>query len=762
MNDVFKKEWELYRKVGARPAFRGVEKKNWPKGFDSPVKVGDVRIFADMNRPFAALVAEDRGKVGFRIVPVSPFTVPASAREMLVGERVYQLWNACVAARSFVERSWRVGTLTTDDVGEIAAAIAAVPSGARSKDETAAAYERAFAVSGGDFRDLTACAVGSKAGLWRRRTGWSIAAMLMLCCGIGGLWYQDVRMNRREADVRVDLPTRVAAPVANHREGDVRMAAERCKCKSTAACVDSVALIRSPVTMRSMCGIRTPRPVCCEPHVVSSRPSNERYATAEENEFLNPRSEPLSTFSLDVDTTSYTLMRSYLTESKRLPPKESVRIEEFVNYFKYDYPQPKGDEPIAVDCVLAACPWNAKHRLLRLGVQAKAVDETKLPPCNLTFLVDVSGSMMGEDCIELVKKALKMLVGKLRDEDHVAIVTYANDTAVRLPSVSGREKRAIGEVIDGLVANGGTAGGDGIQRAYAEAQKNFDKSANNRVILVTDGDFNIGISSPKELEEFIATKRESGVFLTVLGVGRGNYQDANMKKLANAGNGNYAYLDSLLEAKKVLLNEFGGTLMTVAKDVKVQIEFNPSEVEGYRLLGYENRLLKAHEFNDDKKDAGEIGAGHAMTAFYEIVPAGTDEKVGTVDPLKYQKSESAGKGELFTVKTRYKLPSAETSVLREQAHAAAELMRKEPSEDFRFASAVAEFALLLKDSKFKGEASYANLIERARNAKGVDREGLRAEFIRLAETAELMAKPVRTPSHKEKAESPDIAVDVDI
>ena len=799
MNDVFKKEWELYTAAGSRPQFRGLEKRVWTKGFDGPVQVGEIRVFADMNRPFVALVLESRGAVGFRIVPVSPFTVPASVREMLVGERVYQLWNACVAARSFVERSWRIETLAADDVGEIAAAVAAVPSGARSKDETAAAYERAFAVSGGDFRDLTACAVRSRTGLWCGRTGWSIAAMLMLCCGIVGLWYEDVRMNRREAegmkrtqvnmaydrklraetesidlekdnqgemespqvDVRVDFPKIACASAYNPREIEARRAAERCKSK--AACVDSVALIRSPVTMRSMCGSRTPRNVLGDSGVRWRReplPSSERYATADENAFLNPRGEPLSTFSLDVDTTSYALMRSYLTESKRLPPKDAVRIEEFVNYFKYDYPQPKGDEPFAVDCELAACPWNAKHRLLRLGVQAKTVDETKLPPCNLTFLVDVSGSMMGEDCIELVKKALKMLVGKLRDEDHVAIVTYANDTAVRLPSVSGREKRAIGEVIDGLVANGGTAGGDGIQRAYAEAQKNFDKNANNRVILVTDGDFNIGISSPKELEEFIATKRESGVFLTVLGVGRGNYQDASMKKLANAGNGNYAYLDSLLEAKKVLLNEFGGTLMTVAKDVKVQVEFNPSEVEGYRLLGYENRLLKAHEFNDDKKDAGEIGAGHVMTAFYEIVPAGTDEKVGTVDPLKYQKSENAGKGELFTVKTRHKLPNDETSVLRERAHTAAELMRKEPSEDFRFASAVAEFALLLKDSKFKGTASYANLIERARNAKGTDRDGLRAEFIRLAEAAELLSEPFEKP--KMKVRTPSVEVEVDI
>ena len=433
-------------------------------------------------------------------------------------------------------------------------------------------------------------------------------------------------------------------------------------------------------------------------------------------------------------------MRSSLNDRKRLPAKDSVRLEEFVNYFKYDYPQPQGKDPIAVDCELAACPWNAKHRLLRLGVRAKTVEEKNLPPCNLTFLIDVSGSMDYNNGLEMAKRGLKMLVGKLRDEDHVAIVTYANDVVVRLPSVSGREKAAICAVIDGLWAGGGTAGGAGIQLAYDEAKKNFDKKANNRVILITDGDFNIGISSPKELEEFIAEKRETGIFFTALGVGRGNYQDANMKKLANAGNGNYGFLDSPLEAKKVMMDEFGGTLLTVAKDVKVQVEFNPAEVEGYRLLGYENRKLEAKDFNDDKKDAGEIGSGHTMTAFYEIIPAGTGEMDAGTDPLKYQKRENAASAELMTVKLRYKLPDADESVLVEKAHAAAEMTRKEPSEDFRFASAVAECALLLEDSKFKGEASFAKLIERARDAKGADREGYRAEFIRLAEQAELLLK----------------------
>ena len=595
MNEVFKKEWKLYKAAGSRPQFRGLEKRVWPKGFDGPVQVGEIRVFADMNRPFVAPpVLESRDAVG-------------------------------------------------------------------------------------NFRDLTACTVRSGTGLWRRRTGWSIAAMLFICCGIGRLWWNE--MANREV------------------------------------------LCCAPISMVD---------VEQEP-----QPTTERYAEYAENEFLSPKSEPLSTFGLDVDTSSYALMRSSINDQKRLPPKNSVRLEEFVNYFKYGYPQPEGEDPIAVDCELAACPWNAKHRLLRLGVQAKTVKEKNLPPCNLTFLIDVSGSMEWNNGLEMARQGLKMLVGKLRDEDHVAIVTYANGTAVRLPSVSGREKNAIRSVIDGLSASGGTAGGAGIQLAYEEAKKNFDRKANNRVILVTDGDFNIGISSPRELEDFIAAKRESGVFLTVLGVGRGNFQDANMKKLANAGNGNYAFLDSVLEAKKVMMSEFGGTLMTVAKDVKVQIEFNPSEVEGYRLLGYENRRLAAKDFNDDRKDAGEIGSGHTMTAFYEIIPAGTGEMGAGTDPLKYQKCETAKSGELLTVRMRYKKPDGDKSILIEKAHAATEMTRKEPSADFRFASAVAEFALLLEDSKYRGDASFPKLIERARSAKGEDREGYRAEFIRLAEAAEV-------------------------
>ena len=605
MNTIFREEWNLYLKAGARPAFRGVEPKATNASFDAPVKVGEVRVFADMNRPFVALVLADKGKLGARIVPVSPFTVPASVREILVGARVFQLWNACTAAKPFVARSWLVETLSEADVADVNAALAAIPSGVQSEDETVLAYERAFRVAGGNFRFLTE-AKKARTVSWRRWTGWSLAAMFMVCCGVGGLWYEESRR-----DYLVECAPMCASATVECAEIGFTFSSTGIECapKCAPATVERAEIGFTPLTFTTK-GIKC-APKCAPAKAKSCerawddtgwtmeppRPelSGERYAAAGENAFVRPTDEPLSTFGLDVDTSSYTLMRSSLVDYKRLPAKDSVRIEEYVNYFKYDYPQPKGAAPVAVGCELAACPWNPDHKLLRLGVQAKRVDEAKLPPCNLTFLVDVSGSMAGEDRIELLKKSLKMLVGKLRDDDHVAIVTYANDTQVRLPSVSGREKKAIGRVIDDLVASGGTSGGAGLQLAYEEARKNFDKKANNRVILVTDGDFNIGISSPEELEKFIATKRDGGVFLTVFGVGRGNYMDDRMKKLANAGNGNYAYLDSLLEAKKVMLNEFGGTLMTVAKDVKVQVEFNPSEVGAYRLLGYRAEFIRLAE-----------------------------------------------------------------------------------------------------------------------------------------------------------------------
>ena len=783
--EVFEKEWALHRQGVVQGAFVADDAKNAANGnFDGDVKIGEYRIFADMKRPFVALIVEDRGLSGWRIVPVSPFTVPASPREMLVGERVLQLWNACVASRQFVERSWCVDSVSEADLADVKARMASVVPGRIVAGEGAVAeYEKAFLVSGGNFAPLVEKAQARRtAGIWRRYGGWSIAATLMICLGATWMLYQE-QLKLHEA-LRIENIRRVKAGDAEVRGGsdqcecemsetdtecaesaaepqiDIKMdfdipapAAVSClapeKTKKEARC-ESVALIKSPITMRSMCGCvrpgeRAQRDYAYEPPM-SDGYGTERYAEYRENEFLNPKNEPLSTFSLDVDTSSYTLMRRYLMDQKRLPPKNSVRLEEYVNYFRYNYRQPMGSNPIVVDCELAECPWNKSHKLLRLGVQAKRLDGDSLPPCNLTFLVDRSGSMSANNGMELLKSGLKMLVTKLRDEDHVSIVTYANGTSVLLGSTPGKEKAKILDAIDSLRAGGCTYGSGGIQLAYEEAARNFDKKANNRVILVTDGDFNVGISSPKELEDFIASKRSSGIFLSVVGVGYGNYKDANMKKLANAGNGNYAYLDSVLEAKKVMVNEFGGTLFTVAKDVKVQIEFNPAQVSGYRLLGYENRLLKAKDFNDDKKDAGEIGSGHTMTVFYEIVPAGAENSAaGAVDPLKYQKSTTVESAELFTVKMRWKAPDGDKSKLKEISWRAADITRGEPSEDFRFASAVAEFALMLEDSKFKGDASFVDILKRARGAKGADEEGYRAEFIRFVEMAELLKGSVKDP-----------------
>ena len=804
MNKTFEQEWKLYKEGGSRPKFRG-EAPRGEAEFDAPVKVGEIRIFADMARPFVALVAEDRGNAGFFIVPVSPFTVPASSRELLEGERVYQLWNACAAARSFVGRSWLVEEVDADTLAEVRGKCAA--NFEFAAEGAVAEYEREFLVSGGDFIPLVDKEIPRIVHVsWHKVCGFAACFVVLLGFSVVTLTQdqqeqspatppsvinEETRMGlkrarqllaQRELDGALkECENVLVADPANEEARRLRYSVERKrevvmrqerevareamiadvdKAWRPAGAVapassDSLLAVNSPVKMKAMTASRSPGSIGSMRREIASSEclrrfsserlaeqqpvGTERYAEIKENEYRDPTSEPLSTFGLDVDTSSYTTMRRYLAEMKRLPPKDSVRLEEFVNYFKYRYPQPKGDDPIAVACEMSVCPWAPTHKLLRVGVQAREVPVEKLPPCNLTFLIDVSGSMGGNGGFDMMKSGLKMLVGKLRPEDRVAIVTYADGTTVRLASTPGSEKDRIRAVVDGLRCGGCTYGAGGIQLAYEEAKKNFDKNANNRVILITDGDFNVGISDPKLLEEFIATKRESGIFLTVLGVGRGNYQDATMKKLANAGNGNYAYLDSVLEAKKVMMNEFGGTLFTVAKDVKLQLEFNPAEVKGYRLLGYESRRLAAKDFNDDKKDAGEIGSGHTMTAFYEIVPAGSDEKIADVDPLKYQKRTESGRGEVCTVKLRWKKPDGDTSMLKEIPIAEAQITSKTPSEDYRFASAVAELALLLSDSKFKGDASFDRILDRARHAKGEDLEGYRAEFIRLVETAQLIA-----------------------
>ena len=740
--EIFEKQWELYRKCGSCPAFKGERPKS-SAAFDIGVKVGQIRVFADMNRPFVALVVSSCGLSGWRIVPVSPFAVPASMRERVVGDWVLQLWNTCTAARSFVRRSWIVGEVSSEDVESVLRDIpASHPGRIIAGDGAVAEYEREFLVSGGNFAPLVDVRPAPVAIRWRRPV-LGIAAMFVLCLGFAWMFVKESNVDdcgRSYSDVACEV---AVAPC----EVDVDVQCEMLPATEAPA-PKSKLVGPSPKKCRRYERERMQYAErcmdmqrCAEPMMEYAWSSQDtsRYAEYSENSFHDPRVDALSTFSLDVDTASYTLMRRYLIEGS-LPPSTSVRAEEFVNYFRYSYSQPKGGDPVAFDCELAACPWNSKSKLLRVGVQAKSVEEKKLPPSNLTFLIDTSGSMDWNGGMEMVKKSLKLLVEKIRPQDSVAIVTYANGTSVRLSSTPGSCKREILAVIESLAASGGTAGGDGIRLAYEEAKKNFGRGKNNRVILVTDGDFNIGISSPKELEAFIAKRRESGVFLSVLGVGRGNFMDSNMKKLANAGNGNYAYLDSLLEAKKVMLTEFGSSFFTVAKDVKIQVEFNPEHVAGYRLIGYENRLLAAKDFNDDKKDAGEIGSGYSMTAFYEIIPAGGKVPGGKAPNLKYQKRKDTGSKEMFTVKMRWKNPDGGKSFKRETGFFADAITKPKASDDFVFASAVAEYALILSNSKYKGSASFQSVLKRARAAKGEDAEGYRSEFIRLVEKAELLKK----------------------
>jgi Ca-activated chloride channel homolog len=468
---------------------------------------------------------------------------------------------------------------------------------------------------------------------------------------------------------------------------------------------------------------------------VSAGFRTEAYDRVDENGFRRVANDPLSTFSIDVDTASYANVRRFLTQGS-LPPAGAVRTEELINYFRFDYPQPAADVPFSITTELTEAPWNPQHRLALIGLQGRALSERDETPRNLVFLIDVSGSMMSPDKLPLVRSSLGLLTNVLRDEDRVAIVVYAGSSGLVLPSTHGHRKDVIRQAIASLEAGGSTNGGAGIRLAYKVAREHFISGGINRVILATDGDFNVGVTSQDELIRLVEQERRSGVFLSVLGVGTGNLKDSTMEKLADRGNGNYSYLDSLHEAHKVLVREGGGTLHTIAKDVKIQVEFNPHLVKAYRLIGYENRLLNNEDFNDDTKDAGEIGAGHSVTALYEIVPAGADFDGPAVDPLKYQqpleRTRAAGSSELATVKVRYKAPDGDSSRL-----VSAVLHDRTTSQgaNVGFASAVAEFGMLLTKSEHKGHAGYRRVAERARRYQGADREGYRAEFVRLVDRA---------------------------
>jgi Ca-activated chloride channel homolog len=475
--------------------------------------------------------------------------------------------------------------------------------------------------------------------------------------------------------------------------------------------------------------------------------NTEAYNTIVENEFLGSKENPLSTFSIDVDGASYSNSRRFIQDGS-LPPIDAVRIEEYINYFDYNYPQPKSEHPFSINTEVSDCPWNKEHKLIHIGLQGKRIPFEQIAPMNLVFLIDVSGSMSDANKLPLLKKSLSLLVDRMRSQDRIALTVYAGAAGLVLPSTSAADKQTIKDALEKLNAGGSTAGGQGIILAYKVAKENFIPDGINRVILATDGDFNIGASSDGEMTRLIEEKRKEGTFISVLGFGMGNYKDSKMETIADNGNGNYFYIDNIDEAKKVLVTELDGTLYTIAKDVKLQLEFNPAKIKAYRLVGYENRLLKKEDFNNDQKDAGELGAGHSVTALYEVITTDSKEALNSkVDELKYSQTtvnkNASASNELMTVKFRYKNPKDTVSKLIIQTLADKAVSLENSSENFRFSAAVAEFGMILRDSKFKAASSFAQVIEIANNSKGKDEEGYRTEFVKLVKTSELLMTTAR-------------------
>jgi Ca-activated chloride channel family protein len=592
-----------------------------------------------------------------------------------------------------------------------------------------------FSQRNGTFRlDLPNAVLPSSASIFVTRLGYSS-------------WRQNVTLDSAGVTVAVNLQRSVMAlqeiKVAAAPAPQVRQTG------SVAVASPSGAAVAQDFSGRGVAGgvarsaLQTTEQPRSFPRPGDAGGNREQYDRIEDNPFLGVRSNPLSTFSVDVDRASYSNLRRFILNGQR-PPKDAVRIEELINYFTYELPEPAARDPLRITTESMAAPWQPRHQLLRIALQARRIDTRDLPPNNLVFLVDVSGSMMSPDKLPLVKRGLRLLVDQLRPQDRVALVTYAGSAGVVLPSTSGDEKVSILEAIDRLEAGGSTAGGAGLQLAYDVARDAFRTDGNNRVILATDGDFNVGVSSDAELERLIERRRQEGTYLTVLGFGTGNVQASKMEKLAKVGNGNYAYIDQLDEARKVLVEEMGATLRTVANDVKLQVEFNPAVVQAYRLIGYENRLLRDEDFADDRKDAGDVGAGHQVTALYEVVPVGV---TGTVtvrnrDSLRYtpvtepvsSNARQATGRELAYVKLRYKQPGESTSRLLEAAvPQAANNRGSRASSDLRFAAAVASFGMLLRESEHRGNSSAARVLEQARAALGDDVGGYRAAFVQLVE-----------------------------
>jgi len=517
---------------------------------------------------------------------------------------------------------------------------------------------------------------------------------------------------------------------------DVRLVSARPEEKEMAS-RDEVAKVRA---MPSVAGNGYVLPGSPSVAYQRAQPFNtEDYHNFKDNGFQRPSTAPLSTFAIDVDAASYSNVRRFLTQGQR-PPADAVRVEELINYFPYDYPSPSGADPFSVTTAQMPAPWAGDHRLVMVGLQGRRIDARELPPSNLVFLLDVSGSMASPDKLPLVQRAFRLLVEQLRPEDRVAIVVYAGAAGLVLPSTPGSDKRTILAALDELQAGGSTAGGEGIKLAYQVAQQNHIASGNNRVILATDGDFNVGVSSEGELVRLIESKKQQGTYLTVLGFGTGNLKDSRMEALADKGNGHYAYVDDIMEARKVFVQEMGATLVTIAKDAKIQVEFNPAQVAEYRLIGYENRLLAAEDFNDDTKDGGELGAGHAVTAIYEIVLVGKSGTGTTVDPLKYRAPRTSGEAsdDLFTVKLRYQQPTG-TSASKLISRTVRRDDNARGNENLRFAAAVAEYGMLLRNSEYRAQSNWESVLTLARQNLGSDPGGYRAEFLRLAEVARGMS-----------------------
>lgn len=468
--------------------------------------------------------------------------------------------------------------------------------------------------------------------------------------------------------------------------------------------------------------------------------NTEEYDIIRENEFKSALQNPLSTFSIDVDAASYSNLRRHLEYG--MPPVDAVRIEEMINYFSYDYPQPDGTRPFSLITEISEAPWNREHQLVHIGLQGKELDYEDLKNSNLVFLIDASGSMSDRNKLPLLKSAFNILLDQLGSNDRVAVVAYAGAAGLVLPSTPAGEKEKIRKALNKLEAGGSTAGGQGIELAYKVAKENLIVGGNNRVILATDGDFNIGKSSTADLVRLIEEKRKDDIYLTICGLGMGNYKDGRMEQISNAGNGNYFYIDNIREANKVFGREMRANMFTIAKDVKIQVEFNPARVKAYRLIGYENRRLQNEDFDDDTKDAGELGAGHTVTALYEIIPADSEENVSTSGELKYQDSklseQAKNSKDLLNLKLRYKPIGSEQSLLIEKAVQDKTGKLEKTSDDFRFSAAVAGFGLLLRKSKFKGDATYESIVEMAQAALGADPEGDRAEFVQLVKQARLL------------------------